>query len=526
MVMVQMDLSCTSLPDAAGPTLFKWDQLALAPQLLQSLLKFRVGPPNKIQQRVLPFLLRGADMIAQAPPTQERIAAYAIPAIHIALVNTVSLPPHCGPIVVLISTTVDQATQAQRMIRDLGGPIGIRSALSIGTPSPNSDLTQELSLLQQNMPHIICGTPQKIHALFMVWGGLVGWQVRFLVLDEVDQLIMHKLHNFIFNIVELLPSPRICPLGSGSLPGSLTSASQISFLSADSNGPSSLALPFQGGHQASHICMPLVSQERMNQFNRQIQCQTALFSNTMPQDVLNLATAIQLKDPVRVLVRRDRNITGGDASQGARGLCQFYLYLAFTAGRCSNPAVSTSTSSPGLIGSGRGSRNPEMVQAREQKLKALGDLFNDVNVPQAIVHVGSMAALHAVVYKLASQGLKAVPLHGDMNASAKLAALDKFRIQNTGLMRPLVTKILVVYDVQIDTLKIFHSPLVINYDLPKAVEEYVHWIAPAITPSHFPAGVIVNFVTATGGDVEMLCSIECFYKIKCLEVPMSLCNIV
>jgi hypothetical protein len=26
------------------------------------------------------------------------------------------------------------------------------------------------------------------------------------------------------------------------------------------------------------------------------------------------------------------------------------------------------------------------------------------------------------------------------------------------------------------------------------------------------AGVVVNFVTATGGDVEMLRSIECFYK--------------
>jgi len=37
-------------------------------------------------------------------------------------------------------------------------------------------------------------------------------------------------------------------------------------------------------------------------------------------------------------------------------------------------------------------------------------------------------------------------------------------------------------------------------------------VAPAIAPSHSRAGVIVNFVTATGGDVEMLRSIECFYK--------------
>ena len=66
-------------------------------------------------------------------------------------------------------------------------------------------------------------------------------------------------------------------------------------------------------------------------------------------------------------------------------------------------------------------------------------------------------------------------------------------------------------------------------DLPKAVEEYAHRydtrhslllsisplsvsVAPAIAPNHSRAGVVVNFVTATGGDVEMLRSIECFYK--------------
>ena len=66
-------------------------------------------------------------------------------------------------------------------------------------------------------------------------------------------------------------------------------------------------------------------------------------------------------------------------------------------------------------------------------------------------------------------------------------------------------------------------------DLPKAVEEYAHrsvvsdWlhilmtdlcirVAPANASGYSRAGVVVNFVTATGGDVEMLRSIECFYK--------------
>jgi translation initiation factor 4A len=76
----------------------------------------------------------------------------------------------------------------------------------------------------------------------------------------------------------------------------------------------------------------------------------------------------------------------------------------------------------------------------------------------------------------------------------------------------------------------WHIFTIILLDLPKAVEEYAHRygardslshfdltrlsvsVAPAIAPSHSRAGVVVNFVTATGGDVEMLRSIECFYK--------------
>ncbi|KAI6119405.1 P-loop containing nucleoside triphosphate hydrolase protein [Pisolithus croceorrhizus] len=404
------DWSGSGSPRESGPLISKWEQLNLAPDLLLSLSKFGVGPPNKIQQRALPFLLRGADIIAQAPPTQERIAAYVIPAIQAALVNTIGRPPNRGPLAVIVSTTVDQATQAQRMIRDLGGLIGIRSALG------------NFVLLQQNMPHIICGTPQKLHALFTSPGGLPGSEVRFLVLDEVDQLIARNMHDFVFNIVKLLPPPRSRPLGTS--PTSVANGS---------NQP-----PF-GSFDASSAA---------------IERQTALFSNTVPQDVLNLATAIQLREPVRVLVRRDGNVASADTNQGSRGLRQFYLYLAFTAWwtrRCN-------------------SNGAESAQARQWKLDALADIFDDVEIGQAIVPP-----------------------------------------PQSSIMRQSV-KVLVVNDVQVKIPDVSHVPLIINYDLPKAVEEYAHRVAPAIASNYSRAGIIINFVTATGGDVEMLRSIECFYK--------------
>ncbi|EJD53841.1 P-loop containing nucleoside triphosphate hydrolase protein [Auricularia subglabra TFB-10046 SS5] len=529
-----------SSPRDGGPTISKWENLPILPELLRSIAKYGVGPPNKIQQRALPFLLRGADIIAQAPPTQERIAAYVIPAIQIALTCIANKPITRGPIVVIISTTVDQATQAQRMIRDLGGPIGVRSALGVGSAVGSNEVANEIRIMQQNMPHVLCGTPQKLHAMFTNSQPLPASEVRLLVLDEVDQLIARNLHEFVFNIVKLLPPPRSRPLppaNNSPVPGS-----QLPFGAGpfEPGTSPSIASPFQTQPRRfpSGVVSPGLSESPSSvgpigsapgsllapsSSPPPVERQTALFSNTVPQDVLNLATTIQLREPVRVLVRRDGNVTHADTSNGARGLRQFYLYLAFTAGGGRLDGAATPGGGLGIIGSGRGTSSAETTQAREWKLEALADLFDDVEVAQAIVHVGGITALDSVVYKLASRGIDAIPLHGDMAPGAKLAALNKFRATNSHIMRQ-TTKALVVYDVQVKSPDVFQVPLVINYDLPKAVEEYAHRVAPAISSNYARAGVVVNFVTATGGDVEMLRSIECFYK--CPEVPMSLRDVI
>lgn len=313
----------------------------------------------------------------------------------------------------MISTTVDQATQAQRMIRDLGGPIGVRSALGVGTATSGNDLAQELRLLQQNLPHIICGTPQKLHALFTTTGGLIGSEVRFLVLDEVDQLIARNLHEFVFNIVKLLPPPRSRPLANSTqtVTSPPAGSSQTTFTSPFEPGNPVIS-PFQNSNRRFSTAVPsLNSSENSSPSPVQpIERQTALFSNTVPQDVLNLASAIQLREPVRVLVRRDGNVANPETNQGSRGLRQFYLYLAFTAGGRSDPPATTAGGGLGIIGSGRSASSAETTQAREWKLDALADIFEDVEVNQAIVHAGGINALESVVYKLASRGLEAIPL--------------------------------------------------------------------------------------------------------------------
>jgi hypothetical protein len=80
-------------------------------------------------------------------------------------------------------------------------------------------------------------------------------------------------------------------------------------------------------------------------------------------------------------------------------------------------------------------------------------------------------------------------------------------------------RFLVIFDVNVKPPEIPWAPLVINFDLPRSVEGYALRAAAAVPPNRQGVGpnvngVIVSFVQAAGGDVEMLRSTECAYRFK------------
>ncbi|KAL7415687.1 P-loop containing nucleoside triphosphate hydrolase protein [Mrakia frigida] len=569
----------SGLGPGAAHNMVKWEQVGLVPELLRGVLKYGIGPPNKVQQRALPFLLRGSDIIAQAPPTQERIIAYVVPAINICLSNP-PVVPYRGPQIVIITTTVDQATQAYKLVRDIATPLGVRSSLCVGPTTATSSTGTWIDEQRMVAPSVIIGTPAKINELFsggQSGRGLSGDGVRFLVIDEVDQLIARNLYEFVIEVVKRFPLPR-----------SRSGISNAGMMSPSTGPPQS---PYDAGasspfNPTSNTQFPSMSRRFPAQTSNpagtigsaslnnppstpggsaipsvegavaQVDRQTCLFSNTVPQDVLNFSNAIQVREPVRVLVRREGGGAGGGSSSsggggggggsstdpttpqggpnnagGGGGLKHLYLYLAFTSGGGGAGARAAGDgAAAGTIGSGRGAGSVgavgtpgggglggEVNQAKEWKLEALADLLDDEAVLPGIVFVGSESGMEAVTYKLASRGLDVTVLHPELNSQARLAAVNKFRA-------PSVTgrgKVLVVFDLHVKANEIGFVKLVINYDLPRSVEGYAQRVSPAVSGGGRP-GVVVNIIQANGGDVEMLRSCECFFKFKCSEVPVNL----
>ncbi|GAA5913299.1 hypothetical protein JCM5296_006967 [Sporobolomyces johnsonii] len=484
----------------------KWEVLGIGNDLFRAIAKYGLGPPTKIQSKSIPCVVRGQDVVAQAPAIQERIQSYVIPALQLIFTHASlaaqqaalegTQPGPRGIQAIVITATVDQAAQAQRLSVGLGGSLGIRTSLCVGASSA-SDLQNELQTLLKAPPHILVGTPQKLLDLFSM-RALPTHDVRLLVIDECDQLIARNLAEHVLNLARLLPPPSsAAPPSSGSpvlprspLPGAFDSPAfstpMARFGSNISNGGGA------GGAGAGAGA---------------VERQMAIFSCTVPQDVLNFASSLQLREPVRVLVRRDN---GGDgASPSMRGLRQYYLYLA----------VGSAGNKSKAVGAGR----REAGTAREWKLEALADLCEDHSFDHAVIFASSLDNVEAIQYKLGSRAIEAYALHQDMGQPARQQILTKFRSTAPSLhQRPGMgsKRVLIVYDALSRSLsgEVNQVPLVINFDLPRAVEDYIHRISCASTSGYGKnSSMVLNIVTPN--DVDMLRGIESFYRCKIQELP-------
>jgi superfamily II DNA/RNA helicase len=103
-----------------------------------------------------------------------------------------------------------------------------------------------------------------------------------------------------------------------------------------------------------------------------------------------------------------------------------------------------------------------------------------------LVFVATRYATAHVARKLADRGIRAAPLHGDMSQSQRTQVLEDFK---DGRWNVLVTTDLAARGIDIPGLEV-----VVNYDLPRSADDYVHRIGR--TGRAGASGVAVSFVSA------------------------------
>merc|ERR1712154_567252 len=105
-------------------------------------------------------------------------------------------------------------------------------------------------------------------------------------------------------------------------------------------------------------------------------------------------------------------------------------------------------------------------------------------------------------------------MHGDMDQKERDVIMREFR---SGSSRVLITTDLLARGIDVQQVS-----LVINYDLPQSMENYLHRIGRS---GRFGRkGVAINFVT--NSDVRSMKDIEQFYHTQIEELPSDIADLI
>lgn len=192
--------------------------------------------------------------------------------------------------------------------------------------------------------------------------------------------------------------------------------------------------------------------------------QIALYSATMPPDIILIANQM-MKSPLKILIQKE-NLT-------LEGIRQYYVAM----------------------------------DKEDHKFDTLCDLYKSIKISQCIIYTNSKRKTQWLAELLNEKDFAVSYIHGGLEQSERKTIMDDFRQGRT--------RILITTDILARGIDIQQVSLVINYDLPKENETYIHRIGRS---GRFGRkGTAINFIS--NYDISTLKAIEKFYDTVVLQLP-------
>lgn len=330
-----------------------FDSIALGEPLQRALRERQYTTPSPIQEKTIPYVLDGNDVMGCAQTGTGKTAAFALPILEHLTKNKIA-PQRCAPRVLVLAPTRELASQIQESFDSYGRYLPFRSMVIFGGVGQNPQVKG-----LQHGPEIVVATPGRLLDLLQQ-RHLTLKKLEIFVLDEADRMLDMGFVHDVKKIIAQLPQRR----------------------------------------------------------------QSLFFSATMPPAIQELAGEI-LKDPRLVEV--------------------------------TPPATTVEKIDQHLC----------HVNSK-QKRDLLHHVIRENLDGLALVFSGTKHGANRLAEQLTRDGLPADAIHGNKSQSARERALANFRSGQT--------RILVATDIAARGIDVKGISLVVNYDLPKEAESYVHRI--------------------------------------------------
>ena len=188
--------------------------LELAQPILRAIADEGYTTPTPIQEKSIPPLLKGRDLLGVAQTGTGKTAAFALPMLH-RLAECAIMPHRRQPRALILAPTRELAAQIEYSFRTYGRHLHLRSAVVYGGIS----IRPQIQTLAHGI-HILVATPGRLIDL-MNQGHLRLDAVEVFILDEADRMLDMGFIRDVKKIAAALPKRRQTALFSATMPKSV-----------------------------------------------------------------------------------------------------------------------------------------------------------------------------------------------------------------------------------------------------------------------------------------------------------------
>ena len=189
-----------------------FNQLQLCPQLLKALEEQGYEVPSQIQEKAIPEVLAGRDLLGCAQTGSGKTAAFALPILQLLWSKFGTANNHSKILTLILTPTRELAIQIYDSFRVYGRHLPLRCGVVVGGVSQKQ---QELMLAKG--VDILVATPGRLCDL-MDQGVINLNSVEFFVLDEADRMLDMGFINDVRKIGAKLRAERQTLMFSATMP--------------------------------------------------------------------------------------------------------------------------------------------------------------------------------------------------------------------------------------------------------------------------------------------------------------------
>jgi ATP-dependent RNA helicase RhlE len=189
----------------------KFNEFGLDERLMEGIEAINYETATPVQQKVIPVLLAGKDIIASAQTGTGKTAAYLLPVIH----KIINQKPDDYINALVIVPTRELAIQIAQNLEGLSYFTPI-SSIAVYGGSDGASYNAERQALSKGADIVVCTPGRLISHLNMGYVKIKGLQ--YLILDEADRMLEMGFYDDIMKIISFLPHKRQNLLFSATMP--------------------------------------------------------------------------------------------------------------------------------------------------------------------------------------------------------------------------------------------------------------------------------------------------------------------